>query len=95
MAVRHYTLKITVYEGDVADEAEPISDGEISEIASVFTCDEMSKVADLLQHESTTVAGRSDFTSILELLKSWRERNKSSTARQVTRNKLIPLAVYN
>ena len=94
MAVRYYTLKVTVYEGDVTHEAEPISEREISELASVFTCEQMEKVTDLLQHESTTVTGRRDFTSIFDLLKSWRESNKSSAARQVTHSTTI-YAFYN
>ena len=44
MAVRHYTLKVTVYEGDVSDEPESISEKEISELASELSPHQMKKL---------------------------------------------------
>ena len=89
MAVRHYTLKVTVYEGDVSDELESISEKEISELASELRPHQMKK---LLKQKGRTVTGISAWTSNYDRLKSWIESNKGSGVRQVTHNTSIPVA---
>ena len=87
MAVKHYTIKLTVIE-ESSSEREEISNEELSELAKNFSSEQMIKLGKSFLN--LNVSGENignQWTFNYNLLKKWMNQNKRNEPREVRTNK--------